>query len=250
MISELHMEKNRDKSVLVTGALRGIGRAVSLRLAAEGYRVVLNYRGDGEDRANELKSEIERLGGAAGIIKFDVADKDECSRALGEYLKSNQVFWGIVLNAGICRDGLFPVMSQADWTSVVDTNLNGFYNVLRPVVMPMCKKREGRIVVISSVSGLIGNKGQVNYSASKAGLIVAAKALALEVASRSITVNAIAPGVIETDMTESLDKTIADMIPLKRFGKSEEVAALTAFLLSEEAGYITREVISINGGLH
>ena len=247
---ERFMEKNRDKSVLVTGALRGIGRAVSLRLAADGYRVVLNYRGDNEARANELKSGIERLGGAAQIIKFDVADKEECAGALGEYLKTDQPFWGVVLNAGICRDGLFPVMSQADWTSVIDTNLNGFYNVLRPVVMPMCKKREGRIVVISSVSGLTGNKGQVNYSASKAGLIGAAKALALEVASRSITVNAIAPGVIETDMTESLDRSIAEMIPLKRFGKSEEVAALTSFLLSEEAGYITREVISINGGLH
>ncbi len=241
---------NEDKSVLVTGSLRGIGRAISLRLASDGYTVVLNYRSGREDKVEELKREIEEAGGKAETICFDIANRDECEKALTGYLEEHPVFWGIVLNAGICRDNILAAMDGDDWDSVLHTNLDGFYNVLRPIILPLCKKRKGRIVALSSVSGVMGNRGQVNYSASKAGIIGAVKALATEVASRHITVNAIAPGIIETDMIEGLPlEEMLKVVPMKRLGKAEEVAALASFLISEEAGYITRQVISINGGL-
>ncbi len=241
---------NEGKSVLVTGSLRGIGRAISLRLASEGYTVVLNYRSGCEERVEELRNEIESAGGKADVICFDISEREQCQKALEEYLERNPVFWGVVLNAGICRDNILAAMDGDDWDSVLHTNLDGFYNVLRPIILPLCKKRKGRIVALSSVSGVIGNRGQVNYSASKAGIIGAVKALACEVASRHITVNAIAPGIIETDMIEGLPlEEMLKVIPMKRLGRAEEVAALTSFLLSEEAGYITRQVISINGGL-
>ena len=236
--------------VLVTGALRGIGRACCLRLARDGYEVVINYRGENGEKADELRAEIERDGGSASLIKFDIADRDECRAALESYTESHGAFWGIVLNAGICRDNVFVAMDDSDWDDVIHTNLDGFYNVLKPVLMPMCKKRKGRIVVLSSVSGVMGNRGQVNYSASKAGLIGAVKALALELASRNITVNAVAPGVIETDMIQGLPvDEIKNMIPMKRLGKPDDIAAAVSFLISENAGYITRQVLSVNGGL-
>lgn len=238
------------KMVLVTGALRGIGRACCLRLARDGYKVVINYRGENGEKADELRAEIERDGGSASLIKFDIADRDECRAALESYTESHGAFWGIVLNAGICRDNVFVAMDDSDWDDVIHTNLDGFYNVLKPVLMPMCKKRKGRIVVLSSVSGVMGNRGQVNYSASKAGLIGAVKALALELASRNITVNAVAPGVIETDMIQGLPvDEIKNMIPMKRLGKPDDIAAAVSFLISENAGYITRQVLSVNGGL-
>ena len=238
------------KMVLVTGALRGIGRACCLRLARDGYKVVINYRGENGEKADELRAEIERDGGLASLIKFDIADRDECRTALESYTESHGAFWGIVLNAGICRDNVFVAMDDSDWDDVIHTNLDGFYNVLKPVLMPMCKKRKGRIVVLSSVSGVMGNRGQVNYSASKAGLIGAVKALALELASRNITVNAVAPGVIETDMIQGLPvDEIKNMIPMKRLGKPDDIAAAVSFLISENAGYITRQVLSVNGGL-
>lgn len=238
------------KMVLVTGALRGIGRACCLRLARDGYEVVINYRGENGEKADELRAEIERNGGSASLIKFDIADRDECRTALESYTESHGAFWGIVLNAGICRDNVFVAMDDSDWDDVIHTNLDGFYNVLKPVLMPMCKKRKGRIVVLSSVSGVMGNRGQVNYSASKAGLIGAVKALALELASRNITVNAVAPGVIETDMIQGLPvDEIKNMIPMKRLGKPDDIAAAVSFLISENAGYITRQVLSVNGGL-
>lgn len=238
------------KMVLVTGALRGIGRACCLRLARDGYEVVINYRGENGEKADELRAEIERDGGTASLIKFDIADRDECRAALESYTESHGAFWGIVLNAGICRDNVFVAMDDSDWDDVIHTNLDGFYNVLKPVLMPMCKKRKGRIVVLSSVSGVMGNRGQVNYSASKAGLIGAVKALALELASRNITVNAVAPGVIETDMIQGLPvDEIKNMIPMKRLGKPDDIAAAVSFLISENAGYITRQVLSVNGGL-
>lgn len=238
------------KMVLVTGALRGIGRACCLRLARDGYEVVINYRGENGEKADDLRAEIERNGGSASLIKFDIADRDECRAALESYTESHGAFWGIVLNAGICRDNVFVAMDDSDWDDVIHTNLDGFYNVLKPVLMPMCKKRKGRIVVLSSVSGVMGNRGQVNYSASKAGLIGAVKALALELASRNITVNAVAPGVIETDMIQGLPvDEIKNMIPMKRLGKPDDIAAAVSFLISENAGYITRQVLSVNGGL-
>lgn len=238
------------KMVLVTGALRGIGRACCLRLARDGYKVVINYRGENGEKADELRAEIERDGGSASLIKFDIANRDECRAALESYTESHGAFWGIVLNAGICRDNVFVAMDDSDWDDVIHTNLDGFYNVLKPVLMPMCKKRKGRIVVLSSVSGVMGNRGQVNYSASKAGLIGAVKALALELASRNITVNAVAPGVIETDMIQGLPvDEIKNMIPMKRLGKPDDIAAAVSFLISENAGYITRQVLSVNGGL-
>lgn len=241
---------DKGKSVLVTGALRGIGRAVSLRLASEGYHVVLNCRKSSIDRAKALEEEIRGLGGQAGSIVFDIADREECRNAIEGYIQENGAFWGIVLNAGICRDNLLVAMDDDDWDSVIHTNLDGFYNVLRPAMMSMCKKRRGRVVAISSVSGVMGNKGQVNYSAAKAGLIGAAKALALEVATRNITVNVVAPGIIETDMIQGLllDRLL-EMVPMNRLGKPDEIASLVAFLLGDDAGYITRQVISINGGM-
>lgn len=238
------------KTVLVTGALRGIGRACCIQLAQDGYEVVINYRSGREDAAAELKGEIESGGGGASLLRFDVSHREECHDTLMGYVESRGAFWGIVLNAGLCKDNVLVAMDDDDWDQVIHTNLDGFYNVLKPILMPMCKKRRGRIIALSSVSGIIGNRGQVNYSASKAGIIGAVKALALELASRNITVNAVAPGVIETDMIDGLPlDDIQKMIPMRRLGKPEDVAAAVSFLMSEQAGYITRQVLSVNGGL-
>jgi len=242
--------KRPNRPVLVTGASKGIGRAIALRLAAAGFPVTVHYGRD-EAGARAVAAEIAALGREAELVGFDIADREASRTALESLCEKNGGYWGVVLNAGIARDNAFPAISPVDWDAVVHTNLDGFYNVLQPLVMPMIRRREGgRIVTLSSVSGLIGNRGQVNYSASKAGIIGATKALAIELAKRNITVNCIAPGIITTAMTEAVPEEEARaLIPMRRFGTPEEVAGLAAFLFSEEAGYITRQVISVNGGL-
>lgn len=226
-----------NKRVLVTGSSRGIGKAISERLKAEGFEVV----------THAVKSPDADL-------HFDIANREETKRVLEEEVEKNGPFFGVVLNAGVNADNAFPAMEDEEWDKVVDTDLGGFYNVLKPLVMPMISNRiKGRIVAISSVSGVIGNRGQVNYSAAKAGVQGAVKALAVELARRGITVNAVAPGVIETEMIDSIIPEAVDevkkAIPMRRFGKAEEVASLVAFLMSEGAAYITRQVISVNGGM-
>ena len=238
------------RSVLVTGASKGIGAAIALRLAAEGYPVVVHYGSD-QAGASAIVDAIVRAGGKARMLGFDVRDRAAIEASLIPDLEAHGAFWGIVLNAGISRDAAFPTLEPEDWDSVLRTNLDGFYNVLRPLIMPLVRRRDGgRIIAISSVAGLVGNRGQVNYSAAKAGVIGASKALAIELGKRRITVNCVAPGIIETAMTENLplDEILA-MIPLRRVGTTGEVAATVAFLMSTEAGYITRQVISVNGGL-
>lgn len=237
-------------SVLVTGSSRGIGRAIALRLAANGFDLVLHCR-SGRDAAEAVREEIEGKGRAARILQFDIADRDAARAALEADVEAHGACYGVVCNAGIHRDAAFPAMPGEDWDAVIHTNLDGFYNVLNPLIMPMVRRRApGRIVTLASAAGLMGNRGQVNYSASKAGIIGATKALALELASRRITVNCVAPGLIETEMTEDLPlEQMLAMVPARRLGNPDEVAAAVAFLLADDAGYITRQVISVNGGL-
>jgi 3-oxoacyl-[acyl-carrier protein] reductase len=239
------------ETILVTGSSRGIGRAIALRLARAGYDLVLHCRSR-RDEAEVASAEIKALGREARILQFDVADRAASAATLGADVASHGAYYGVVCNAGLTRDAAFPALTGDDWDSVLRTNLDGFYNVLHPLIMPMIRRRvAGRIVCITSVSGMIGNRGQVNYSASKAGVIGAAKALAVELAKRKITVNCVAPGLIETDMLDPevpVDQ-IVKMIPAERTGTAEEVAAAVAFLLSGDAGYITRQVLAVNGGL-
>lgn len=225
------------KRVLVTGSSRGIGKAIADQLRAEGYEVV----------THSVKSEGTDL-------KFDIADRESARVALESDIEKNGPYYGVVLSAGVNRDNAFPAMEDEEWDKVLRTDLDGFYNVLKPCVMPMISARiKGRIIALSSVSGLVGNRGQVNYSAAKAGVIGGVKALAVELAKRGITVNAIAPGVIATEMIDSIDPEaigeIKKAIPMRRFGKPEEVSSLVSYLLSEGASYITRQVIAVNGGL-
>lgn len=237
-------------TVLVTGASRGIGRAIALRIARDGFDVVVHCRSRIEE-AQEVVAQIQALGRQARVLMFDVADRDAARAALEADVEAHGAYYGVVCNAGIARDGAFPAMPAEDWDAVVHTNLDSFYNVLHPLVMPMVRRRKpGRIVTLSSVSGLVGNRGQTNYSAAKAGIIGATKALALELASRAITVNCVAPGLIETEMVnqEVLDHALK-LIPAGRMGQPDEVAHAVSFLLSESAGYITRQVISVNGGM-
>ncbi|MAB97290.1 MAG: 3-oxoacyl-ACP reductase FabG [Pseudomonadaceae bacterium] len=237
--------------ILVTGSSRGIGRAIALRLARSGHDLVLHCRSRRED-AEQVQAEIVALGQTARILQFDVADRTACREQLEADIETHGAYYGVVCNAGLTRDGAFPALSEDDWDQVLRTNLDGFYNVLHPLTMPMIRRRKaGRIVCITSVSGLIGNRGQVNYSASKAGVIGAAKALAIELGKRKITVNCVAPGLIDTDMLDDHVpiEDLLKMIPAQRLGTPEEVAGAVNFLMSEEAGYITRQVLAVNGGL-
>ena len=238
-------------TILVTGSSRGIGRAIALRLARAGYDLVLHCRAR-RDEAEAVAGQIRAMGRSARILQFDIADRAACRAALEADEAAHGAPNGVVCNAGLSRDGAIPALSDDDWDSVLRTNLDGFYNVLHPLAMPMIRRRApGRIVCIASVSGLIGNRGQVNYSASKAGVIGAAKALAVELAKRGITVNCVAPGLIDTDMLddEVPVEEILRIIPAQRMGTPEEVAAAVQFLMSPDAGYITRQVLAVNGGL-
>ena len=237
-------------TVLVTGSSRGIGKAIALRLARDGFDVVLHCRSQRAE-AEAVAEAVRAMGRDARVLQFDIADRDAASAALLADVEAHGCYYGLVCNAGVARDNAFPAMSGEDWDVVMSTNLDGFFNVVNPLVMPMVRRRApGRIVTLASVSGLIGNRGQVNYSAAKAGIIGATKALALELAKREITVNCVAPGLIETDMISDVPMEEAlKMIPARRVGKPEEVAAVVSFLMGEDAAYVTRQVISVNGGL-
>lgn len=245
------MSINPSKSVFISGSSRGIGRACALCLAGQGYDIVLHGKSPSQALEQTI-ADVKAMGVNVRALSFDVCDREAARQALLKDIEENGMYWGIVANAGLSRDVTFAGMEPQVWDSVLKTNLDGFYNVVQPLVMPMVHtRRGGRIVVIASISGVMGNRGQVNYSAAKAGLIGAAKALALELASRKITVNAVAPGLIETDMVdESVTERALPFIPMKRVGKPEEVAATVAFLISDDAAYITRSVIEIDGGLH
>lgn len=238
------------KRVIVTGSSRGIGKAVALDLARNGYDPVLHCVKN-KDAAEAVAQELRALGLTGDILQFDIADRAIAEKELSSWVAENGAPYAVVLNAGIADDAPFPGMEGDQWDRVIRTDLDGFYNVLKPLVLPMVQARaKGRIVAISSISGVIGNRGQTNYSAAKAGLIGACKALAVELAKRKITVNCVAPGVIETEMTEGIfAQEVMKAIPMQRFGKVEEVSAVVRFLLSEEASYITRQVIQVNGGM-
>jgi 3-oxoacyl-[acyl-carrier protein] reductase len=250
-LNRLPERRRMPETILVTGSSRGIGRAIATRLAHAGYDLVLHCRSR-RDEAEQVRASIQELGRNARVLQFDIADRAACAAALEADVEAHGAYYGVVCNAGLTRDGAFPALTDEDWDQVLRTNLDGFYNVLHPIIMPMIRRRSaGRIVCITSVSGLIGNRGQVNYSASKAGVIGAAKALAVELAKRKITVNCVAPGLIDTDMTSDdvpLEE-IMKVIPMQRAGTADEVAAAVQFLLSPEAAYITRQVLSVNGGL-
>lgn len=239
------------QTVLVTGSNRGIGKAVALALASRGFDVVVHCRSRMQE-AEAVAEQIRALGRQARVLQFDVADRSACREILEADVEAYGAYYGVVLNAGLTRDNAFPAFTDDDWDSVLRTNLDGFYNVLHPLIMPMIRRRKaGRIVCMASVSGLTGNRGQVNYSASKAGLIGAAKALAVELAKRKITVNCVAPGLIDTDIVDEnvpIDE-ILKAVPMNRMGLPEEVAHAVCFLMDEQAAYITRQVIAVNGGL-
>ena len=246
---------NADKKVLVTGASGGIGRAIAVEAAKAGYYVICHYNGS-QAKAEETLAQIKAAGGEGELIQFDVSNREDCKAKLAELSAKYGALWGIVNNAGVTRDNTFVALTGDDWDKVIHTNLDSFYNVINPLLMPMASrknKRGGRIITISSVSGVNGNRGQTNYSASKAGIIGATKALAVELAGRGITCNAIAPGVIETDMTKAINPEVYDIImktiPMGRAGKPEEIASAAVFLLSEGAAYITRQVLTIDGGM-
>lgn len=239
------------ESVLVTGSSGGIGAAIALRLAKDNYDLVLHCRSNRE-QADNLQSRINDLGRAARVLQFDISDREQCRDILEADIEHYGAYYGVVCNAGLARDNAFPSISGEDWDQVLRTNLDGFYNVLHPLIMPMIRRRKpGRIVTLSSASGVMGNRGQVNYSAAKAGIIGATKALAVELGKRYITVNCVAPGLIDTEMTGNLSvEEVLKIVPMRRVGKAEEVAGTISFLMSEDAAYITRQVISVNGGMY
>jgi 3-oxoacyl-[acyl-carrier protein] reductase len=238
------MNKRR---VLVTGSSRGIGRAIAQRLARDGFALTVHCR-SGRAEADSLAAE---LGEDTRVLQFDVSDRSAARAALESEVAAHGAYYGIVCNAGVSRDNAFPALSDEDWDSVLDTSLDGFFNVVHPLCMPMVRaKKGGRIVTMASVSGVMGNRGQVNYSAAKAGLIGATKALAVELASRKITVNCVAPGLIETDMTSDVPMDEAlKIVPMNRIGTAAEVAAVVSFLMSDDASYVTRQVIGVSGGI-
>jgi 3-oxoacyl-[acyl-carrier protein] reductase len=242
---------DNNRSILVTGSSRGIGRAIAERLAASGFQLVLHCR-DNLAAAGEVRTAIVNAGGLTPrILRFDIANRADCATAITADITAHGAYFGVVCNAGLARDGAFPALTDEDWDTVLRTNLDGFYNVLHPAIMPMIRRRApSRIVTLSSVSGITGNRGQVNYSASKAGIIGATKALAVELASRGITVNCVAPGLIRTDMIQDapVDEALK-MVPMGRVGEPREVAGVINFLMSDEAAYITRQVIGVNGGM-
>ncbi len=243
------MNDNLEKKVLVTGASGGIGRAIALDVAKAGYYTICHFN-RGKEKASRTLDEILSSGGKGELIQFDIADRLDCKEKLDALTEKHGALWGVVNNAGIARDATFAALSGEDWDAVLRTNLDGFFNVLNPLVLPMARKKRGRIVTISSVSGIMGNRGQTNYAASKSGIIGATKSLALELASRSITVNCVAPGIIETEMIKDVPpEIVSQTVPMKRAGKAGEVSCAVVFLLSENASYITRQVISINGGM-
>ncbi|WP_261844164.1 3-ketoacyl-ACP reductase FabG2 [Aliamphritea ceti] len=237
--------------VLVTGSSRGIGRGIAERLIADGFELVIHCHSS-VVQAEEVASIAREVGQQATVLQFDIADREACRETIEADIEANGAYYGVVCNAGVARDNAFPAIPGEDWDLVLRTNLDGFYNVLHPAMMPMIRRRKpGRIVTLSSVSGEMGNRGQVNYSAAKAGIIGATKALAVELAKRMITVNCVAPGLIDTDMINDapVDEALK-MIPMQRVGSIEEVAGTVSFLMSEDAGYITRQVISVNGGMY
>lgn len=235
-------------TAIVTGASRGIGAAIAVALAEAGHPVILNYLANRE-AAEAVKARVEAAGGTAILAPFDVADGVATQAALDALAADGHQIGVVVNNAGVVADAPFPAMTSEAWERVTRTTLDGFYHVTRPLVMPMVRRKRGRIVNISSVSGLVGNRGQTNYSAAKAGLIGATRSLAQELARRGVTVNAVAPGLIETDMIAGLPEEVVKHIPMRRLGRPEEVASLVAFLVSDAAAYITGQVIGINGGL-
>lgn len=239
------------KRVLITGASRGIGRATALKLSQQGYETVIHYH-QSRDLADQVLDEIRQNKGIAHSIQFDIRDRENCKAALEADMDQHGAYYGVVCNAGIAKDNAFPALTGEEWDGVIETNLTGLYNVLYPVIMPMIRLRQGgRVVTLSSVSGQAGNRGQVNYSAAKSGIIGATKALAIELGKRKITVNCVAPGIIDTDMTTDFPQEhLKQLVPLATIGQPEDVAAAIAFLMSNDAKYITRQVIGVNGGMY
>ena len=240
---------NEQQIAIVTGGSRGIGRAIAVELASQGYEVVITYKTNDEAAAETLRL-IREGGGSGEALKFDVGNADETEVKLGELLARREWIDVLVNNAGVTADGLFMMMPREDWNAVIDTTLSGFYNMTKPILRKMVRKKHGCIVSLSSVSALVGNRGQANYAAAKAGIIAASRALAAEVARLGVRVNVVAPGLIETDMTSGLPlENIKQMIPMARIGRPEEVAKVVRFLCSDDASYITGQVISVNGGM-
>ncbi len=242
-------EKHVEKVAIITGGSRGIGRAISMELAKHGYYIIINYKSD-DQAAVETLEKVKRIGSGGEIIKFDVSNPMESQIAIEDIASRFDTIEALVNNAGITADGLFVMMPEADWDSVINTTLKGFYNVTKPVLQKMIQNKHGAIVSISSIAGLIGHRGQANYSAAKAGLIGTTRAIATEVARLGVRVNVVAPGLIETDMIKDIPAhMIKGLIPMARIGKPEEVAKVVRFLCSDDASYITGQVISVNGGM-